>query len=112
VAALHRRENALGLTDYDLLPKEQADTLRANDQLVLQQGRELLPFEEKALLQGREQIFSSVKFPLFDNEGEIYALGGISTNITEIRMQEQKLRDLQAKVEKLRARLEALEPRE
>jgi len=88
-----KREEIVGKTDYDILPRERADAVRANDQKVLKTG-EPLEFEEVVLVDEEPRTYISIKFPLRDPKGVIYAIGGISTDITERKRTEaaKKLR--------------------
>lgn len=76
-------EQAQGLTDADIFGAEAAEQLRANDQVVIATGQPLLT-EERALLHGRPATFRSSKFPLYDETGRIYAVCGVSTDITDV----------------------------
>jgi two-component system CheB/CheR fusion protein len=72
----------VGKTDYDLLPVAVADALRAGERLCLEKG-ETTEIEEIIPSNGQARTFLTVKFPLRDQEGTIYAVAGISTDITE-----------------------------
>ena len=76
------RSQILGKTDHDLFPQEVADRFRANDLKVAETGRPL-QFEEVAPHQDGPHDYISVKFPLFDEAGTVYATAGIFTDITE-----------------------------
>lgn len=76
------RDELKGKTDYDLFPKEAADRYREYDRQVIETGR-AIQVEEVATLQGREFVFLANKFPLHDEQGNIYAVCGISHDITE-----------------------------
>lgn len=84
------RANALDKNDYDLFPTKFADQYIANDLLVIQ-SKAALEFEETSLQDGGEHTYLSVKFPLFDEEGQITGLCDISTDITERKHAEQEL---------------------
>ncbi len=71
-----------GKTDYDVFPKEIADTLRLNDQQVINNGT-AITLEEEVPLEDGIHTYIAVKFPLYDSEGVPYAICGISTDITE-----------------------------
>ena len=86
------RSQILGKTDHDLFPTEIADRFRANDVEVAETGRPL-QFEEMAPHQDGPHDYISVKFPLFDDTGMIYATAGIFTDITDRKLAEKKLRD-------------------
>jgi PAS domain S-box-containing protein len=84
------RESVKGKTDYDIFPKEIADAFRKNDQMVLEVGRPLQS-EEIAPHEDGHHFYVSNKFPLRNAEGEIYAVCGISTDITERKLAEKAL---------------------
>ncbi|HVK67959.1 MAG TPA: PAS domain-containing protein, partial [Polyangium sp.] len=86
-----RREEILGKTDHDFLPREAADRYRAQDLLVVQENRalefdDLIPFDETA------RTFMTVKFPLRDASGKPHGTGGISTDVTSRNHAEEVLR--------------------
>jgi len=76
------KEGIVGKTDYDIFPKEMADAFRANDQKVIK-ARAPLEMEEVALHDDGPHTYISIKFPLFDSNGTLYGVCGISTDITE-----------------------------
>ncbi|MEP0355749.1 EAL domain-containing protein [Paraglaciecola sp.] len=80
--------NVIGKTDYDIFSAAIADSIRANDKKVLETG-EAIQCEE--FLPSKEGVhcYLSVKFPLFDNDGNIHLICSISTDINE-RMEAQK----------------------
>jgi PAS domain S-box-containing protein len=84
------RSAILGKTDHDLFPKEIADRFRANDVEVIQTGLPL-EFEETAPQRDGLHNYISIKFPLFDDAGVVYATAGIFTDITERKRAEEKL---------------------
>ncbi len=85
------REQLRGRTDYACFPKEMAEAFRANDQKVLAAGQPL-ELEEVAPQPDGPHTYISVKFPLFDAQGMPYAVGGISTDITQRKQMEAALR--------------------
>jgi len=91
VTGLSRRE-AVGRTDGDMLPPDMAEALRAND-LKVAEARGPLEFEESVPQEDGPHTFLSVKFPLFDREGAVYAVCGISTDITPRQRAEAALRE-------------------
>jgi PAS domain S-box-containing protein len=91
-----------GKTDYDLFPPETADMLREKDRQVLVAGT-ALTLEEQIPLADGVHSYVAIKFPIFDNAGVVYAICGISTditdrvqNITDLRRAEEELRQKNA----------------
>jgi PAS domain S-box-containing protein len=84
-------EQVIEKRDDELFSAEQAAAFQANDREVLQAG---VPMEfEETALEGDEQHTNIVhKFPLFSTKGEIYAIGGIVTDITERKKEESARR--------------------
>ncbi len=84
------RKHIVGKTDHDVFPKEAADALRANDLKVLEAGYPI-EFEEAVPHDEGVHTYISIKFPLYDAEGNVHAACGISTDITERRRAERRL---------------------
>jgi len=80
-----------GKTDYDILPREQAEASRAADQEALS-TRHSLEYEEIAASGGQTRAYWSTKVPLFYSDGAPFALCGIVSDITERKQQEEELR--------------------
>ncbi len=88
-------ESILGLRDQDLFDAATAEHLRSTDERVLRQGQRITVEEQNRQQAGRPpRTFLSVKQPLRDPEGRIHALCGISTDITDVKLSEQKLQHL------------------
>ena len=89
-----KSEDIVGKTDLEVIGDEQVvKRLQKNDRLVLHRG-EPVQFEETIRFPDGERSYVSVKFPMRDLDGEIYAVGGISTDITARKEAEQALQDL------------------
>ncbi len=84
------QEPVLGRTDHEIFPEAIADAFRANDRKVVDSGAPL-EFEELAPHAGGLHTSISIKFPLRDAEGSIYAICGISTDITTRKQAEEAL---------------------
>jgi PAS domain S-box-containing protein len=85
------RSQILGKTDKEIFEPEISAAFQANDQQVLRSGLPL-QCEEKAPSADGMHTYLSVKFPLRDGQGEINALCGISTDITDRIKSEFELR--------------------
>jgi PAS domain S-box-containing protein len=86
----HSIQEIVGKTDHDFLPKEVADAYRNSDLEVVKALKELKT-EETIQQEDGPHTYIAVKSPLYDSEGRIYAIGGISTDITERKKQEESL---------------------
>jgi PAS domain S-box-containing protein len=86
-------EDLLGITDFDRLPKEVAEIYWQNDLQVIRSG-EAREFEESAEIDGRLRTYASTKFPLYDDLRGLYAVCGISMEITEQKRQQEELREI------------------
>ncbi|MGC2467088.1 MAG: PAS domain S-box protein [Candidatus Acidiferrum sp.] len=78
-------------TDSEIFPPEQAAVFRANDLEVLRAGV-AMEFEEIATHEDGPHTSIVHKFPLFDTHGNIYATGGVATDITERKRAEEARR--------------------
>jgi PAS domain S-box-containing protein len=81
----------LGQLESDVVPEPMARDFRENDLRVFTSG-EPVEFEETYRLPGGEYSFISQKFPMRDASGRIYAVCGMSTDITARKRIEEALR--------------------
>ena len=86
------REQGLGRNDYELLPHELADYYRRQDQAIVHQ-RSLVETPEVDIATARERLLARViKFPLFDDQGNLTHLLCLNEDITERQKREEELR--------------------
>jgi PAS domain S-box-containing protein len=90
-------EHVFGKTDRDLFPPEIADRLRASDIETLSKRRPC-QIEEAVARDDGLHTYLSVKFPLYDEQGQPTSVCGISTDITELKKVQDKLRLLSASI--------------
>jgi len=87
----HKSKEALkGKTDYDVFPREIADRLHHNDMDVIQK-RVAMEFGEDVPYNGEIKHYFSVKVPLIDENNVVYAVCGISTDITMRKQNEEEI---------------------
>jgi PAS domain S-box-containing protein len=84
----------LGETDFDAFPPEVAQRLVENDREILE-ARQPKLYDETVMYGDRTVHLYSIKFPLFDAEGNVSGVCGISADVTEKREAQEKIRKLQ-----------------
>ena len=85
------RERTLGRRDADLFPPDLASHFAMGDQQVFQTGA-ICEQEESMAFTGETRWFFTIKFPLRDEQGTITGVCGISTDITAIKGNQERLR--------------------
>lgn len=88
----------IGLKDNDLAYSHDSETYRHNDMYVVKTGEPLVAEEDLELPDGMRTAIS-VKVPLYDMNGNISGVLGLSTDITDRKKAEQKVIDLKNKLE-------------
>lgn len=83
-------EEITGKKGVDLFQEELASKARQNDQQVLESGKPM-EFEETIMHPDGPHTHLAVKFPLRDTNGKIYAVGGVSTDISERKRTQEEL---------------------
>ena len=86
-------EQLKGKTDIAVHPEHIAKQLRENDLITIEQDKNI-EFEEVLKQDDGLHTYISVKFPIYDHKGNIYATCSISTDISERKQAEQEIRNL------------------
>lgn len=81
----------LGKDNQELFPKEIADLFDKVDAQVYREGRLIVAEEEAINAEGVKKQFHSYKFPYYDKDENVYALGGISIDVTAQKQLEEQL---------------------
>ena len=86
------------LTDEDLFPPERIDKYQADDRRVAETGKQI---ETEEMVPGTtgEQIRLTRKSPVYDQDGSVTAICGVSTDITEQKEREEEIRKLKKRLE-------------
>ncbi|HEX3018695.1 MAG TPA: PAS domain S-box protein [Chitinispirillaceae bacterium] len=84
------QKQLIGKKRHEFMPKKDADWHEENDHQIIKEGR-ALEFEEYYQLNDRSITWLTTKFPLLDTKGRIYAVGGISTDISQRKKAEEEL---------------------
>lgn len=80
----------IGKTSHDLFSKEIADIHWENDQKVISNQTQLV-FEEMTIDAAGIHTYLSTKFPFFDASEKLYAVCGISTDISDLKLAQTEL---------------------
>jgi PAS domain S-box-containing protein len=89
----HSRDDLLGKNDYDFFPKEQADFFTKKDREVLHGRKVVYVTEEPIQTRNKgERILHTKKVPILDARGKPAYLLGISEDITDRKLSEEKLK--------------------
>jgi diguanylate cyclase (GGDEF)-like protein/PAS domain S-box-containing protein len=88
-------EQLIGDTDDRIFDRETVERVRQNDQRVMEQGIKLVEEEDIVVSSGDVHHFVSIKIPLRDKDDNVYALSGISTDITEQKRIQARLKTLE-----------------
>lgn len=83
-------EEIFGHTDDELFDEKIAARFKESDHQVIE-SRDVVRCEVESNYLGRRRVDIVQKYPLFDGDGEIYAVGGIVTEISD-RAEAEKLR--------------------
>ncbi|MGD0961563.1 MAG: PAS domain S-box protein [Methylomonas sp.] len=87
------KETIFGKSLYDFYPSAVADKLTAINNQIIVSG-EAQSFEEpvSSKLENRPRTMMTSEFPLRDAQGKIKGLGGVATDITELKEANERLR--------------------
>lgn len=96
------REEVAGRTAADLFPASVAAATMAEDLAVIHEGR-TREGEETIPLAGQTRTFITARFPLGVQEGGIYGVGSVLTDITARKQAEEALRHSQEDLERAQA---------
>lgn len=90
-------ETIRGKTDYDVFPKTVADRLSQNDLKTFSENKPIQIAEEIPHNNG-VNTYLSVKFPVYDDTGNVSGVCSISTDVTALKKAQDQLRRLSASI--------------
>ena len=92
----------IGKTDFDFFAEDTAREIHEIEKSILENRRPVTGMIEKILRSdGRTTWSSSSKYPLYDKDGNVIGLWGISRDITESETAKKALVDAEKKLEKI-----------
>ncbi len=99
----YTKEEIIGKTDFDLMPRHVAEKYHADDIKVLNSGKELSVTEERTLVRGRYLTIGTRKVPLKDESGQVIGLIGLGIDVTEQKAAEEAIKRYSKEMEELNA---------
>jgi len=100
---------AVGKSDLDFQSPELAKGFYAEEQEIIRTGKPLIDrIEFNPTSDGKARWFSATKVPIFDRDGQINGIVGISRDITEHMLTEEEIRRLNQNLERRAAELESV----
>lgn len=89
------RDKIRGKTDFELFPKQEAEIIRSQDLDILSSRSPKLNIERQVTLPDGNTIWASTsKAPYVGQDGKIKGMVGISTDVTEYKMTQEKIKHL------------------
>ncbi len=89
-------EETIGKDDFDLIPAEMATKFHGDEDRLFQTLQPLIDIEDRTLDENGKMIWvESTKVPLFNLNGELIGLVGVTRDITERKERERLLRESQ-----------------
>ncbi len=82
------KEEIIGKNDYDLYPKDTAETFAGTDRAAIE-GEDL----DFYILNVGDDLYEDYKRPIFDDSGQLIGTTGVSRNITHVKKANDMLKD-------------------
>lgn len=92
--------NIVGSTDDDLFPPDVAEAARSDDRRVIENG-DMIEIEETIPTNAGDRVRLTRKSPVYDDDGEITAICGVSTDITDQKEHEKALEAAQEELRQI-----------
>ena len=107
---LEKNEDVAGKTDFDFFPRVFAQQKFEDEQRIIREGKPVVKDEHDEQREGQVAWSSTTKMPLLGEDGRIIGTFGLSRDITDKKLAEEKLiaiaEDLQVKNEQIEADLD------
>ena len=101
------REQISGKTAYEILKPDEAHLTVTTDREALASGALVDISERSVFTPDGVKILNTKKVPIFDADGNVNYLLAISSDITEVKLSEQAIRELNAELQGKAAQLES-----
>lgn len=91
-----KEKDIVGKTDYDFVEYQLADFFRTHDMIAMDAKESVRNEEELSFKEdGYNGLFETIKTPMYDQDGELLGVLGISRDITVRRENEEKIQKLE-----------------
>ena len=95
-----RESELVGKTDYDLFPREVADSFRSQDEMAVRVGGRHINDEWLTVRDtGERMLMQTIKLPMRNEAGDLIGVLGIARNITPLHETQEELRALNRELE-------------
>jgi len=95
----YKADDIVGKTDFDLWPRDLAESYRSDDHEVIK-NRKRKCIEERLVNKEEGEIWiETVKTPVFDDQGAVIGTTGIARDISQRKKEEEKQRDIRSELE-------------
>jgi PAS domain S-box-containing protein len=91
-----KKEEIIGKTDEQLFPPDLAAQCKKSDEEVLKKGMAVRVEEQTADKRCGRKFFETIKVPIRDGQGKVSGIIGVSRDITERKLIEERLREREA----------------
>ena len=98
-------QDIVGLSDADLFPPAVAEQAKTDDQQVIEEET-MIEIEETIPTTAGDTVRLTRKSPVYDEDGAVVGLCGVSTDITEHKQREQELRTIRERFERFASNVE------
>lgn len=96
----------IGKTDFDYFPEEFAQQAFAVEQKIMETAQPIVGITERLVRpDGKIMWLSASKYPLYNENNEIIGTWGTSRNITELKVAEENLRELNEQLQEANRQL-------
>lgn len=83
----------LGLSDFDFFSREHAQQAYDDEQRIIRTRKSIIDKEERETIEGRSDAWASTsKMPLRDPDGNIVGIFGVSRDVTQRKLTQDRLR--------------------
>lgn len=90
------REEIIGKSMFDYLPPDISDEIAAHERTVLETKKTLTTERRVTFPDGITRDVFNQRFPVFDSNGECDAIGSVATDITEHKLMEKQLLEIES----------------